>query len=95
MNSENYNLQAMEAKLSEWRLKIDELEEKAALTAEKKKTGFNPQLKRLRQRYLDLEDRLARLKTSARQDMEEGREGVEKSWKDFIDAFEKTAAMIK
>lgn len=91
MTKENQNLQVMESKLAEWRDKIDELQEKAEQTGTSGDVEVNRQFNQLRERYQNLENHLARLKTSGKTQAPDLRDGIENSWDDLIQAFEKLA----
>ena len=85
----------MEAQLGEWGKEIDKLQAKADQAKEDAKQGYLDQVKDLRAKQAAMKAKLHELKTANEGAWGYLKEGVDKSWNETKDAFNKAADRFK
>jgi hypothetical protein len=85
----------MEAQLGEWGKEIDKLQAKADQAKEDAKQGYLDQVKDLRAKQAAMKAKLHELKTANEGAWGDLKEGVDKSWNETKDAFNKAADRFK
>ena len=76
----------MAARLKEWDTELQKLEAKAELAKADVKASYNQQIKELRLKKDEAQQKLKKIQDSGEDAWEELKEGAEKSWKIFEDS---------
>jgi len=85
----------MEAQLSEWGAEIDKLKARADKASADTKQGYYDQIESLHAKQASVQTKLQELKTSSDDAWEDLKEGLEHSWKQVKDSFNKAADRFK
>jgi multidrug resistance efflux pump len=85
----------MEAQLSEWGADIDRLKARADKAAADTRQGYYDQIDALRAKEALLQEKLQELKTSGDDAWGDLKEGLDSSWNQVKDSFNKAAARFK
>jgi phage host-nuclease inhibitor protein Gam len=85
----------MEAQFGEWGKEIDKLQAKADKAAADTKQGYLDQIKDLRAKQAAMQAKLQELKTANEGAWGDLKEGLDKSWNETKDAFNKAADRFK
>ena len=85
----------MEAQLSEWGAEIDKLKARADKASADTRQGYYDQIEALHAKQASMQAKLQELKTSSDDAWEDLKEGLEHSWNQVKDSFNKAAARFK
>ena len=85
----------MEAQLSEWGAEIDKLKAWADKTAADARQGYYDEIEDLRAKQASMQAKLQELKTSGDDAWGDLKEGLDHSWNQVRDSFNKAAARFK
>ena len=84
-NRKDY-IDRMAARLKEWDTELQKLEAKAELAKADVKASYNQQIKELRLKKEEAQQKLKKIQDAGEDAWEELKEGAEKSWKIFEDS---------
>ena len=85
----------METQLSEWGAEIDKLKARADKAAADTRQGYYDQIEALRAKQASMQAKLQELKTSSDDAWGDLKEGLDHSWNQVKDSFNKAAARFK
>jgi uncharacterized coiled-coil DUF342 family protein len=85
----------MEAQLSEWGAEIDKLKDRADRAAADTRQGCYDQIEALHAKQASIQAKLQELKTSGDDAWGDLKEGLDSSWNEVRDSFNKAAARFK
>ncbi len=85
----------MEAQLSEWGAEIDKLKTRADKAAADTRQGYYDEIETLRAKRASMQAKLQELKASSDDAWGDLKEGLDRSWNQVRDSFNKAAARFK
>ena len=83
------HVETIEAQLTQWGVKLDELVAKAGQVTAETKAEYRLQLNDLKEKHRIAQTKLGELKASHRDKWDTFSSGVERAWRDFEVAFQK------
>jgi hypothetical protein len=95
MENRKEYIDRMATRLKEWDLELQKLEAKASLAKADLKASYNQQIKELRLKKEEAQQKLKKIQDAGEDAWEELKEGAEKSWKIFEDSVKKAWDKLK